>query len=92
VRPPFTLRTTPDRLSDVRAPWRPTLDMSVFKEINFSELVKLQYRFETFNTLNTAIWPAPDTNFASKNFGSIPFPRGSIYFPRNVQMALKLYF
>jgi len=92
VRPPFTLRTTPDRLSDVRAPWRPTLDMSVFKDINFTELVKLQYRFETFNTLNTVILPPPDTNFASKNFGSIPSPRGSIYFPRNVQMALKLYF
>jgi hypothetical protein len=92
VRPPFTLRSTPERFSDIRAPWRPTLDLSLFKETTFSERFKLQYRFETFNTFNTVILPPPVTDFTSKNFGSIPNPRGAIYFPRNIQMALKLYF
>ena len=33
-----------------------------------------------------------DAGFTSANFGRIPEPRNAIYFPRSVQMALKLYF
>src|SRR5262249_2679406 len=91
-RAPFTLRTTPDRLSDIRAPWTPVLDASFFKVFTLTERFKLQYRFETFNTLNSVIFPAPVTDFTSSNFGKIPQPRGSIYFPRNIQMTMKLYF
>jgi hypothetical protein len=91
-RAPFTLRTTPDRFSDIRVPWRPTLDASLFKNIKLSERFTLQYHFETFNTLNTVIFVPPNTNFTSANFGRIPEPRNAIYFPRSIQMALKLYF
>jgi hypothetical protein len=91
-RAPFTLRTTANRLSEIRNPWKPILDMSVFKTFHFTERFKLEYRFETFNTLNSVIFAAPNTTFSSANFGQIVQPRGSVYFPRNVQMALKLYF
>ena len=91
-RAPFTLRTTPNRFSDIRVPWRPTMDASLFKNIKISERFTLQYHFETFNTLNTVIFEPPNTGFASANFGRIPEPRNAIYFPRSIQMALKLYF
>jgi hypothetical protein len=91
-RAPFTLRTTPNRFSNIRVPWKPILDLSAFKHIRISERFTLQYRFETFNTLNTVIFAAPNTNFSDSRFGQIATPRGSVYFPRNLQMALKLYF
>lgn len=91
-RPPFTLRTTPNRFSDIRVPWRPTLDLSLFKNTKINERFALQYHLESFNTLNTVILQAPNTDFTNANFGTIPRPREAIYFPRNIQMALKLYF
>lgn len=91
-RAPFTLRTTPNRFDNVRVPWRPTLDASLFKNFHFKERWRLEYRLETFNTLNTVIYVAPTTGFTSANFGKIPEPRNAVYFPRNVQMSLKLYF
>jgi hypothetical protein len=91
-RAPFTLRTTPNRFADIRVPWKPTLDFSVFKTTRIREGVSLRYHLETFNTFNSVIFPAPSTSATSANFGKIAEPRGSVYFPRNIQMALKLYF
>jgi hypothetical protein len=54
--------------------------------------VQITVTNETFNTLNTVIFEPPNTGFTSANFGRIPEPRNAIYFPRSVQMALKLYF
>jgi hypothetical protein len=91
-RAPFTLRTTPNRFSDIRRPWKPTLDVSLFKHVRISERFTLQYRLEAFNAFNTVIFKAPSTGFTDANFGKIPDPKESVYFPRNIQMALKLYF
>jgi len=41
---------------------------------------------------NSVIYPSPTTDFASQNFGTIPDPKGTIYFPRNVQLGLKFFF
>ncbi len=91
-RPPFTLRTTPNRFDDIRVPWKPTLDASIFKNVAISNRTRIEVRVEAFNLTNTAILPAPNTTFNDANFGKIPAPRGSIYFPRNVQIGAKLYF
>lgn len=91
-RPAFTLRTTPNRFSDIRVPWNPTLDMSLFKTIRFSPRWRLDLRFEAFNLMNTVIYPAPNTSYTSSDFGKIADPKGSVYFPRNVQVGMKLYF
>jgi hypothetical protein len=91
-RPPFTLRTTPNRFSDIRVPWKPTLDASVIKTFRFNNRYRVQLRMEAFNALNSVIYPSPNTDFASQNFGKIPDPKGTIYFPRNVQLGLKLFF
>ncbi len=91
-RPPFTLRTTPNRFSDIRVPWKPTLDASLFKTFRFSSRYRVQIRVEAFNAFNSVIYPAPNTDFASQNFGRIPDPKGTIYFPRNVQLGVKFFF
>ncbi len=91
VRAPGELRTTPNRFSEIRRPYRPIFDMSLHKLIRIGERRRLEYRLETFNTFNSVIFNAPNTDFASANFGRIPQPRAPIYFPRNIQMGLKLY-
>lgn len=92
VRAPGELRTTPNRFSNIRVPTKPILEMSLHKEIRFSERRYLQYRFETFNTFNSVIFSTPNTDYSNANFGKVPQPRAPIYFPRNIQMGLKLYF
>ena len=91
-RPPFTQRTTPLRFPDVRVPWKPTLDASIFKHVELSRRTRLEIRVEAFNLTNTVIFAGPNTTFNDANFGKIAEPRGSVYFPRNVQIGAKLSF
>jgi hypothetical protein len=91
-RPNFTLRTTPNRFDDIRVPWKPTLDASLFKNIGMPAGHRLEFRIEAFNVMNTDILPGPNTSYNDANFGRIPTPRGSVYFPRNVQLGFKYYF
>jgi hypothetical protein len=91
-RPPFTQRTTPLRFPDVRVPWKATLDASIFKHVELSRRTRLEIRVEAFNLTNTVIFAGPNTTFNDANFGKIPEPRGSVYFPRNVQLGAKLSF
>jgi hypothetical protein len=91
-RPPFTLRTTPNRFSDIRVPWKPTLDASLSKTVRFNSRYRVQLRLEAFNAFNSVIYPSPNTDFTSQNFGRIPDPKGTIYFPRNLQLGLKFFF
>ncbi len=72
-----------------RGPNLTELDVSGFKDFNFTERVRLQLRGELFNVLNH-----PNFQFTSSNislgsgFGSI----SSAGSPRNIQLALKLVF
>jgi hypothetical protein len=54
--------------------------------------MRLEIRLEAFNLTNTAIFGPPNTTFNDANFGTIAEPRGSVYFPRNVQLGAKLSF
>jgi hypothetical protein len=91
-RPPFTLRTTPLRFDEIRVPWKPALDASLFKHVDVSRRMRLEIRLEAFNLTNTAIFGPPNTTFNDASFGTIAEPRGSVYFPRNVQLGAKLSF
>jgi hypothetical protein len=91
-RPSFTLRTTPNRFSDIQVPWRPTLDASAFKRFALPGRFRFELRAEAFNLTNVSIFDVPNLTASSSNFGTIPNPRKSIYFPRNVQIGLKLFF
>jgi len=84
------IRTYPNSWNDVRASRVNNLDGGMYKNFNFRERVRLQYRFECYNAFNHARFPAPDTNPASSTFGQVP--KTEVNQARVVQMSLKLYF
>lgn len=90
VTPTNDFRTVNVRLSDVRDPWSPQWALSLFKNTPLREGMNLQFRFETFNALNTPIYGGPDTGITSTRFGYVT--RNQINFPRHVQLGLKLSF
>ncbi len=65
------VRRYPTRWNDVRAPGVNNLDAGLYKNFHPVERMKVQLRFETFNTLNHPRFPAPDTNPSSATFGRI---------------------
>ena len=80
------------------------LDFSIFKNFEFSERYRLQFRTEIFNILNHPNFNAPgfggngvvaisgSTNYTNANFGEIGSTRDAPYDPRQIQFALKFYY
>lgn len=64
------------------------LDMSIAKVFPIRETMRLEFRTEFFNTTNTPIFLAPNTNVNAARFGEITGAEGE----RNIQLALKFYF
>jgi hypothetical protein len=71
----------------VRGPGLTTLDFSLMKEIPIAERKRLEFRGEFLNFTNTPILGAPNTGLGA-SLGLLQGSQG----PRNVQLALKLYF
>jgi len=90
TRPGFTLRRIPLRFPDVRNPYEPQINLSLFKSLKFRERITGQFRVESFNFTNTPIFPGPNTDITSGNFGKVT--RNQINFPRHIQVAMKLMF
>jgi len=67
-------------------------DMSIFKDFNFSERVRLQFRAEAFNVFNHTNFQLPGANFARKNgIDALNFGQaGGTFNPRNLQFGFKL--
>lgn len=89
--PPFTIGNAPRSEGTCRAPGQANATLSLFKEFMLSKLregAKLQFRFEAFNALNHPQFDAPSTQVNGGNFGVITNTANS---PREVQLALKLY-
>jgi hypothetical protein len=61
-------------------------DLSLMKNTNLSERVKLQFRAEFFNAFNHTQYGTPEFELHRGDFGMI----SSAYSPRLIQMALKL--
>jgi hypothetical protein len=83
----LNLRTFPTRFSNLRADGVSNLDASIIKNFAFKERAKLQFRFETFNTLNRAQFGAATNAPTNGAFGTT---RSQANQPRRVQMALRL--
>jgi hypothetical protein len=68
----------------------PTLNenVSLGKSFNLTERFKLDFRAEAFNLLNRTVFSNPNTNLNSSAFGIVS---GQANSPRDMQMALKLY-
>jgi hypothetical protein len=85
-------RTLPQTISSVRSDGFNNMDASILKNFNFTEKAYLQLRFETFNTLNHAVFsPASISSATSSSFGyitSVP----STSQPRQVQLGGRIVF
>ncbi len=84
----------------IRGPGVNNFDLSLFKNFRLAERRSVQFRFETFNTLNHTQWFAVNTTLSAPNPGQVIAPNivgtaGQVTTtrdPRNVQLSLKLYF
>jgi hypothetical protein len=83
----FTMGNTSPTIADLRGPGTSNFDLSVFKDFLFTERLRLQFRAEAFNALNTVRFSAPNTSVVAANFGQITTQANS---PRQVQLGLKL--
>jgi hypothetical protein len=72
----------------IRGPGYYKFDMSLFKNFSLRESVRLQVRFETFNTFNHANWASIGATLGSTTYGQVTAARDA----RIVQFATKLYF
>lgn len=83
-------------MSNHRPPIK-TADLSIFKDFNFTERYRLQFRAEAFNLTNTPMFGQPNAQFrglsangsAIGNFGQI---NSTINTPRQMQFALRFMF
>lgn len=87
---PDTYGTAP-RTLNCRTPGLRNGDFSVFKNFPFAEGKSLQVRVEAFNITNTPTFGPPNAVFGSTGFGRITGYAGGRG-PREIQLALKLYF
>ena len=80
----------------IRRPGVLTLDLSILKNVHFTEQTYLQFRAEMFNIANRANFSAPDTSTIQDETGRRSLTTGRITdtttTARQVQFALKIYF
>ena len=86
---PFTFGNAPRIMPNLRGPGAANFDLSMFKNTNITERIRLQFRAEAFNAFNRVQFNVPTTNITSAAFGRITSQANS---PRDVQLALKLQF
>ena len=88
----YTIGSAPRMEPNVRVPGTNNATLSVFKEFSLNKMregSKLEFRVEAFNALNRPQFGGIASTWNSGNFGDV---RSQANSPRQVQMALKLYF
>jgi hypothetical protein len=73
----------------MRSPWWLNENITLSKNVDFTEKVRLTLRFEAFNIFNRVRWGGPDSTFTSANFGNI---RSQGNDPRRMQFGAKVTF
>jgi hypothetical protein len=89
---PYTIGDAPRTLPWVNVPGTANTNLSLFKEFSLNRVregMHLELRTEWFNAFNHAQFAAPNATLGNSNFGTITSQANS---PREIQMALKLYF
>ena len=92
VPPDYTIGTAPRMQPNVRLPGTRNATLSMFKEFPLSRVregSRLEFRVESFNALNHPQLGNVATTFNTGSFGDV---QSQVNRPREVQMALKLYF
>lgn len=87
---PNELTTFSPIFPNLRNPWEPVINLSVFKIFPVHEGVTLEFRAEAFNAFNSPIYAGPNTSVTSSQFGVVT--RDQQNFARNMQFALRLRF
>jgi len=64
-------------------------DLSLFKDFQIVERVRLQLRAEALNAFNTVRFGGPNTSVTSSSFGQITMQANA---PRQMQLGLKILF
>ena len=77
-------------LQSINIPGQRNMDVSLFKAVNLSERVKVQFRAEGFNITNTVQLATPNLTQGDPNFGKIFGSQPGT--ERKFQMALRLMF
>jgi hypothetical protein len=88
----WTIGTAPRTLPSINVPGTSNANLSLFKEFSLNRVregARLEFRTEWFNALNHPQFAGPNTGFGNANFGQVTSQANS---PREIQMALKLYF
>jgi hypothetical protein len=88
----YAISNAPRTLPWVRKPGQTNATLSLFKEFALSKIhegMRLEYRVEALNAFNHVQFSGPKTTVGNSNFGQIT---SQANLPREVQMALKLYF
>ncbi|MBS1829309.1 MAG: TonB-dependent receptor [Acidobacteria bacterium] len=86
---PFTHGNLSRTLPDVRSPSLKNMDLSLFKNFEIAERLRLQIRAEAFNFTNTPIFGGPGASFGVPAFGIIAAQANT---PRQIQFGLRLAF
>ncbi|HWQ52120.1 MAG TPA: TonB-dependent receptor [Bryobacteraceae bacterium] len=74
-------------LPDVRTHGSNNFDLSLYKDTQILESLKLQFRAESFNLFNRVAFGAPNSTVGSASFGVIT---SQVNFSRQLQFAVKL--
>ncbi len=85
---PFTLGNVTRSIA-MRGPGQVNWDISVFKTAQILENLRVQFRAEALNAMNTPLFRAPNTAFGNALFGRIT---SQANFPRMLQLGLRLMF
>lgn len=92
----FTREYGNARRGSPRGPAIYNVDASLFKNLNLTEHVKMQFRVEAFNLFNTPEFALPDAAVDQAGSPGTPILSGSItstgHASRELQLALKLSF
>jgi len=83
----FTLGNLSPRISDLRNHMLKNHDLSLFKDFQIVERVRLQLRAEALNAFNTVRFSGPNTSVTSSSFGQITTQANA---PRQMQLGLKI--
>jgi hypothetical protein len=85
------LRKFPYRLDSVRRDYIKNVDLSLLKDIQIREQMRVQLRLEFINAFNEPYFPAPVVNQTASNFGQISAANQENY-ARRAQIGVKFLF
>lgn len=83
------MRTFPLRFSNIRSDGINNWDISILKNTQIREKIKVQFRAEFLNTMNHAMMSNPSTGPYSSAFGTVNTEKDN---PRRIQLGIKLIY